>query len=154
MFTTRPVTLDDVDVLARQRHSMFLDMGRPEDAFLHTVIENFRPWITGKLQNREYLGWFALKDTRVVAGAGLMLVDFPPTFKDPGTLRGYLLNFYVDPEFRGQHVGRTLLHCAMEETRRRHIGVVTLHTSETGRPLYEHFGFEPSNEMMFRNKLP
>ena len=154
MITTRPVTLDDVDLLAHQRHRMFIDMGRPEDDFLHTVIQNFRPWITRKLKNREYLGWFATNHDQVIAGAGLLLVDFPPTFKDPGTVRGYLFNFYVEPEFRGQRIGRTLLDCAMQETRRRHIGVVTLHTSESGKPLYEHFGFEPSNEMMFRNKLP
>jgi GNAT superfamily N-acetyltransferase len=153
MFTTRPVTVDDVDLLAQQRHQMFIDMGRPDDDLLHTVVANFRPWITRKLQNHEYLGWFAMAQDRVIAGAGLMLVDFAPTFKDPGTVRGYLLNFYVEPKFRGQRVGRMLLDCAMAETRRRHIGVVTLHTSEPGRPLYEHFGFEPSNEMMFRNQL-
>ena len=153
MFTTRQATVDDVDLLTHQRHRMFIDMGRPDDDFLHTVVANFRPWITRKLQNHEYLGWLAMSEDCVIAGAGLMLVDFAPTFKDPGTVRGYLLNFYVEPKFRGQRVGRMLLDCAMEETRRRHIGVVTLHTSETGRPLYEHFGFEPSNEMMFRNQL-
>jgi ribosomal protein S18 acetylase RimI-like enzyme len=153
MFTTRPATIGDVEIITHHRHRMFVDMGRPDDDSLRTVIANFRPWITRKLQNNEYLGWFATQQDRVVAGAGLMLIDFPPNIKDPSTTRAYLLNFYVEPEFRGHRLGRTLLDCAMEETRHRHIGVVTLHASTLGRPLYEAFGFEQSNEMMFRNKF-
>jgi len=153
MPATRAVTLDDIDIIAHHRHRMFVDMGQPDDDRLRTLIANFRPWITRKLQNNDYLGWFAIEQDRVVAGTGLLLMDFAPTFKDPGPVRGYLLNFYVEPDFRGRGLARALLDCAMAETRRRNIGVVTLHASALGRPLYEHFGFEQSNEMMFRNPL-
>jgi GNAT superfamily N-acetyltransferase len=153
MPTTRRATVDDTDIIVHHRDRMFLDMGIPDDANHRAAIANFRPWIARKLQSNEYLGWFATHEDRVIAGAGLLLLDFAPSFKDPGTTRGHLLNFYVEPKFRSQGLGRVLLELAMTETRERRIGVVTLHASQFGRPLYESFGFEQSNEMMFHNPL-
>lgn len=153
MQTIRRATVDDADIIVHQRNRMFLDMGHPDDASHRTAIANFRPWIARKLQNNEYLGWLATHEGCVVAGAGLLLLDFVPFAKDPGMLRGHLLNFYVEPEFRSHGLGRTLLDLAMAETRRLRIGVVTLNASKFGRPLYESFGFEQSNEMMFHNIL-
>ena len=38
---------------------------------------------------------------RSVASAGLLILDWPPHPFDPeGELRGYLLNVYVEPEYR------------------------------------------------------
>jgi len=153
MPTTRRATVDDAEIITHHRNRMFLDMGVPDGASHRAAMANFRPWIVRKLQSSEYLGWFATHQDRVVAGGGLLLLDFAPSFKDPGTLRGHLLNFYVEPEFRSQGLGRTLLELAMAETRERRIGVVTLHASQFGRPLYESFGFAQSNEMMFHNPL-
>jgi len=153
MPTTRRATVDDADIIVHHRNRMFLDMGLPDDDHHRAAMANFRPWIVRKLQNCEYLGWFATHDDRVIAGAGLLLIDFAPFAGDPGTVRGHLLNFYVEPEFRSQGLGRTLLELAMAETRARRIRTVTLNASQFGRPLYESFGFEQSTEMMFHNSL-
>ena len=85
---------------------------------------------------------------RAVGGAGLWRMEFPPHFLDTGQERGYLLNFYVEPEFRGQGLARRLLAAAVEEARRLQIRVVTLHASKFGRPLYEQEGFRGNNEMI------
>ena len=69
-------------------------------------------------------------------------------------MRAYLLNFYVEPKWRGQGLAYRLLKTAIEETRARGIGVVNLHASVFGKPLYERNGFKVSNEMLLRNRLP
>jgi GNAT superfamily N-acetyltransferase len=65
-------------------------------------------------------------------------------------VRAYLLNFYVDPAFRGHGLAHALLKTAVGEARRRGIKVVSLHASRFGRPLYERNGFEATNEMILR----
>jgi GNAT superfamily N-acetyltransferase len=96
------------------------------------------------------VGWLVEEEGRMVAGAGMWLMDFPPHWMDAEPVRAYLLNFYVDPAFRGRGLAYRLLKTAVDDARRRGIKVVSLHASKFGKPLYERNGFEPANEMILR----
>jgi GNAT superfamily N-acetyltransferase len=134
---------------------MFVDSGQADDARMGAVIAQFEPWVRERLVSGSYVGWLTSplsEPGSIVAGAGLLLMDFPPHFLDAGSVRGYLLNFYVDPEWRGHGLAYRLLRTAVEETKRLGIGVVSLHASVFGKPLYERNGFRQSNEMLLRNR--
>jgi ribosomal protein S18 acetylase RimI-like enzyme len=150
MFETRLATAADAELIGEHRRRMFVDMGRADDVRMQTMVANFVPWVRAKLENGSYVGWLIAEDERVMAGAGMWLMDFPPHWMDSQPLRAYLLNFYVDPAFRGKGLANELLQAAVNDARRRGIGVVSLHASNAGRPLYERNGFEPTNEMMLR----
>jgi ribosomal protein S18 acetylase RimI-like enzyme len=78
-----------------------------------------------------------------------LILDWPPHPFDPeGELRGYLLNVYVEPEYRKRGLAHQLVERSMAEARRRGIRVVTLHSSPAGRAIYERLGFRATNEMM------
>lgn len=118
------------------------------------VIAEFEPWVRERLAAGSYVGWLTSPEAEpetIVAGAGLWLMDFPPHFLDAGSVRGYLLNFYVEPGWRGHGLAYRLLRTAVEETKRRGIKIVSLHASVFGKPLYERNGFKVSNEMLLRN---
>ncbi len=151
MFETRSATADDAELIARQRCSMFIDAGQADEALTKTVFEKFVPWVRPKLEDGSYMGWLVSNDGVVVAGAGMWLMNFPPHWMDVEPVRAYLLNFYVDPEFRGHGIAYGLLKTAVNDARRRGIRVVSLHASKFGKPLYERNGFEPTNEMILRN---
>ena len=148
MFETRLATAEDAELIVEQRRRMFVEMGLPDDARMRAMMENFVPWVRAKLKDGSYLGWLTSADERVIAGGGMLLMDFPPHWRDARPMRAYLLNFYVDPEFRGRGLAQGLLKAAVEEARRREIKVVSLHASKFGKPLYERSGFEISNEMV------
>jgi GNAT superfamily N-acetyltransferase len=134
---------------------MFVDSGQTDDDRMARVIEDFEPWVRSRLTAGSYVGWLTSPEAepeKIVAGAGLLLMDFPPHFLDASPVRGYLLNFYVEPEWRGRGLAYRLLRTAVEETRRRGIGVVSLHASVFGKPLYERNGFKLSNEMLLLNR--
>jgi GNAT superfamily N-acetyltransferase len=150
MFETRLATVVDAELIGHQRRKMFLEMGRPDDARMQAMFESFVPWVRPKLKDGSYLGWLVSEEERVVAGAGMWLMDFPPHWMDAAPLRAYLLNFYVDPDFRGHGLAYALLKTTVEEARRRGIKVVSLHASKFGRPLYERNGFESTSEMWLR----
>jgi GNAT superfamily N-acetyltransferase len=150
MFETRLATVDDAELIAGQRRSMFVDAGQAPDVGLSLMVENFVAWVRPRLNDGSYVGWLVEEDGRVVAGAGMWLIDFPPHWMDAEPMRAYLLNFYVDPAFRGRGLASELLTTAVQDARRRKIKVVSLHASKFGKPLYERNGFEPTNEMILR----
>jgi GNAT superfamily N-acetyltransferase len=150
MFETRLATVADAELIAEQRRKMFSDSGQADDAEMQTLVANFVVWVRPRLEDGSYVGWLVLDGKRVVAGAGMWLMDFPPHWMDAEPERAYLLNFYVEAAFRGHGLAYALLQTAVEDARRRGIKVVTLHASKFGKPLYERNGFEPTNEMMLR----
>ena len=152
MFETKLATVADAELIGEQRRRMFLDSVPTDDAQLERMIAKFVPWVRTKLEDGSYVGWLTSEDGRVVAGAGMWLMEFPPHWMHEEPVRAYLLNFYVDPEFRGQGLAHALLKTVIEETRRLGIKVVSLHASVFGKPLYERNGFELSNEMILRNE--
>ena len=150
MFEIRLANVEDAELIGRQRRQMFLDAGQPDDDVMASMERDFVPWVRAKLAEDEYVGWLASEDGVVVGGAGLWLMEFPPHFLQVEPVRGYLLNFYTVPEFRGRGLAKVLLKEAVDEARRRGCEVVTLHASKFGRPIYEKNGFKQTNEMMLR----
>ncbi len=138
----------DAELISEQRRRMFVDSAQVSDARLSEVTENFVPWVRERLIDGRYVGWLTSEERHVVAGAGVLFMDFPPHWMDPEPVRAYLLNVYVDPAFRGRGLARELLDVAMNDARQRGIKVMSLHASEFGRPLYERNGFKSTNEMI------
>jgi len=148
MFETRLATEADAELISEQRYRMFVDSTQVDDARLKEVTEKFVPWVRERLVDGRYVGWLTAEDGRVVAGAGVLFMDFPPHWMDPEPVRAYLLNVYADPALRGHGLARELLTMAMKDAERRGIKVMSLHASEFGRPLYERNGFKSTNEMI------
>jgi GNAT superfamily N-acetyltransferase len=147
MFETRLATVVDAELIGEQRRRMFVDMGEADDARMQTMIEKFVPWVRERLESGTYVGWLTSEGGRVVAGGGMWLMESPPNLMDTGLVRAHLMNFYVDPAFRGRGLAHGLLKTAVSDARQRGIKVVSLHASKFGRPLYERNGFKATNEM-------
>jgi GNAT superfamily N-acetyltransferase len=143
-------TVNDARLIAVQRQRMFVDSGQAASEAMLRMVENFVAWVQPRLADGTYLGWLIEEQGAVIAGAGMWLIDFPPHWMDAEPARAYLLNFYVEPAARGRGLAQQLLDIALDEARRRHIGVVSLHASRLGRPIYERNGFEGTNEMILR----
>lgn len=153
MFTTRTATLADAALITAHRRAMFNSMPNPDEAVLVTMSRVFEPWVRERIGEGRYLGWIAEENLRVAGSAGLLIVDWPPhPFHPDASQRGYLLNVYVDPEFRKRGLAHELIEKCLTEAHARGIRVVTLHSSDAGRPVYEKFGFHPTSEMMFVGK--
>ncbi len=132
---------------------MFLSMPNPNLPALETMARAFAPWVREKLADGRYVSWIAEEASRVAGSAALLIVDWPPhPFHPDSSQRGYLLNVYVEPEFRKQGLAHQLVELCLAEARQRKIRVVTLHSSDAGRPVYEKFGFRPTSEMMYVEK--
>jgi predicted acetyltransferase len=78
----------------------------------------------------------------------LFILDWPPHFLHPDSSeRGYVLNVFVEPEYRGHGLARELMRRAEDEFKRRGVHFLVLHASKLGRPVYEKTGWEQTAEM-------
>jgi ribosomal protein S18 acetylase RimI-like enzyme len=131
---------------------MFAEIHTLDEPLLSALERRSVSWTERMIREGKYYGWIATdaaRPMRPVASAGLLILDWPPHPFDPeGELRGYLLNVYVEPEYRKRGLAHELVERCMGEARRRGIRVVTLHSSQAGRPIYERFGCHATNEMM------
>jgi GNAT superfamily N-acetyltransferase len=150
MLRSRLAVPSDAAVITRHRRRMFIDAGRRDNQVLQLMAEAHEPWVAKAIEDGRYLGWLTEDDGIVVAGAGLLLLEWPPHPLDPrSTTRGYLLNVYVEPDFRRRHLASNLIEFALAEARGRGIRVVALHSTDDARRLYEATGFRPTNEMFY-----
>ena len=89
-------------------------------------------------------------DGEPVAGLGMMVLDWPPHLYHPAdSRRAYVLNVFVEPEYRGKGLASELMREAVAEAERRGIVFMTLHASSQGQPLYEKLGWKQTSEMSF-----
>jgi ribosomal protein S18 acetylase RimI-like enzyme len=150
MYQIRAATPADAAIITHHRRRMFVDAGRQDNRVLDVMAEHFKPWVESRLGDGRYLGWLTTESGQVVAGAGLIVLDWPPHPLDPRQdKRGYLLNVYVEPEHRRKKLASHLIDQALAEARKQKIRVVALHSTDEGRPLYESNGFRRTNEMFY-----
>lgn len=128
---------------------MFGAMGGHDEALLNGIRRASEAWVARMMAEEKYVGWITTEGESAIASGGLLILDWPPHPFDPiGQKRGYLLNFFVEPEYRRRGLARGLVEVCLAEARRRSIGVVALHASAEGRPVYEQLGFRATNEML------
>ncbi len=152
MLQTRRATANDADLITRHRKAMFADMRDAPESVLDEMAHHFEPWVRRMLANSKYAGWIISDGDRDIASAGFLVLDWAPHFLDPsGEERGYVLNVFVEPEYRRRGLAQALMTECMDEARRRGIRVVALHASGKGQPVYEKLGFTTSNEMLYRD---
>lgn len=146
-FKFRPVGPDDLEAICRHRHEMFKVSGRT-DAMVAPMTRRFREWLRPRLADGRYFGWFVLSGDEIVAGVGMMVIDWPPHPSHPDqSERGYILNMYVEPHHRRMGHGRRLLELCHAEARRRGVTYAVLHATQQGRGLYEQMGWTQTTEM-------
>ena len=147
MITIRHVDAGDLAAICGHRRRMFAE-NESSLAALDAMAEPFAAWLAPRLADGRYFGFMAEDAGKVVAGIGLVLLDWPPGPNHPTSdVRGYILNVYVEPEFRGRGIARLLMQRAEEEFRARGVVYEMLHASGMGRPVYDGLGWSLTSEM-------
>lgn len=148
--TVRRLAPDDREAVCTHREAMFLEAGG-DAAQLQVMTAHFRLWLEPRLRDGRYYG-FALMDAGVMAAAiGLMSIEWPPHPAHPQQdQRGYVLNVYVERDYRRRGLASGLMRLAAAEFRQRGLGFAVLHATEAGRPVYEALGWGATAEMAIR----
>ena len=146
-FSVRRLLPEDGEMVCAHREAMFLEAGG-DPATLQVMTEHFRPWLQPRLADGRYYGFAVLEGDRIIAAIGLMSIDWPPHPAHPERdQRGYVLNVYVEPEYRRRGLASKLMRLGEAEFARRGLGFAVLHATEVGRPVYEGLGWGKTAEI-------
>jgi len=126
---------------------MYEAMGYDDDDALAAMISATEQYLPQAMSNGSLRGWLAVDGSRVVGGGAVVICAWPSHPYDLECRRATVLNVYVDPDFRRQGIARRLMQTMIEWCRKQGFARVYLHASDSGRPLYESMGFEPTTEM-------
>ena len=114
----------------------------------------FRPtyttWLEDAIPRAVYLGWLLELERTVIAGAGLVILEWGPTWHNPNPLAARIANVHVEPDFRKQGLARKLVNRCLEETQTRNITHLNLSSTDMARGLYESLGFAEAKNQMTR----
>lgn len=148
VYVIREAILDDLPALVAHRRQMYLDIGYTDLARLEALLAHFARWAADRLVDGRYHEWLVETAAgEIVAGAGLWLVDWPPQMMDFSPLRGYVMNVFTAPGYRGRGLAKQAVRAILDWCQAHDIHTVSLHASDCGRPVYESLGFEPTNEL-------
>lgn len=145
----REATLDDLEHLLHHRRAMFASMGHPDDRLERTLVAA-RAYFMSALADGSCRAWVAVSADRVIGGTLIVFAHWPGVPGSSDARRPWILNVYVEPEFRRRGIARAMMLAAIEHCRAQGLPFVSLHASDEGRPLYESLGFAPTNEMRLK----
>jgi GNAT superfamily N-acetyltransferase len=147
-YTLREATIADAPTLARQRRLMFdsMETMSPEQA---TLLEAaILRYIARAMPAGTFRSWVVEHEGAIVSGGGLQLRTLMPR---PGYVygepEGLIVSMWTEPAHRRRGLGRRIVDAILEWGRANGVTRFTLHASADGRPLYELYGFRPTNEM-------
>ena len=111
-----------------------------------------REFFARALDQHHYHGWLFEDVTSggVVAGGGIILIEYHPSPRDPRPRRPWVVNVYTEPPWRRHGLARRLMDVMIEWSRQQGYPNLFLHSSDEGRPLYESLAFAPTNEMRLK----
>lgn len=105
-------------------------------------------FFSDKLADGSLVEWFLEENGEVIATAGILFIEFPPSYSNQTGLRGYVTNMYTAPEYRRQGIATAMLHKLVEEAKARSVDLICLRATDMGKSVYEKFGFEVSGKWM------
>jgi GNAT superfamily N-acetyltransferase len=147
-YRVRPATLDDIPLLAYQRCAMFMATGAIDRESTAELDAAERRYLAQAMPAGTFVAWLVEHGGRIVAGGGLQLRTLQPR---PGFVRGepegLVVSMWTEPSHRRRGLGNRVMDAILQWCRACGIRRLTLHASDEGRPLYERFGFRPTNEM-------
>ncbi|WP_420411446.1 GNAT family N-acetyltransferase [Roseibium sp.] len=145
--TLRAVVPSDCDLICKHRHDMFLAAG-DADAAAAAMSPVYKAWQQQALRSGAYFGFIAEVDGTAIGGVGLMVVNWPPHQLHPDiTQRGYVLNVFVEPEYRGKGIAKQMMAAADAELKRRGVTHAVLTATDQARPVYEKDGWQQTAQM-------
>ena len=127
----RKATATELDIVLHHRRQMFLDMHLAGDYEQAEILS--REFFGRALTEGNYHGWFYEDAGVVVAGGGVVLVEYHPSPTDPHPRRPWVVNVYVEQPWWRRGLARRLMDVMIEWTRAQGYPNLLLHASDDGR---------------------
>lgn len=136
----------DVKEIVKLRYKMFEAIGTT-----HLLIDDFykksEEEYSEKMNQGKMIHYGIKIDGKWIGSAGgILKSDFPSYYFKNNSI-GYIMDVYIDPDYRGKGYAKALVIMIEEWFKKNGVNTIKLDTSRFGRPVYEKMGYENSIEM-------
>lgn len=141
----RLATLDDLEWIIDLRKQLLIEEGQIVSSNIDEELKNF---FEKQLTSHQYVQWLVEEVDHVIATGAIQFISFPPSYLNSTGIRGYILNMYTHPDYRGKGIAKQLLNETLKEAQSREVQHIFLISSEMGKPLYKKMGFKENDIYM------
>lgn len=147
--TIRQVSVNELDKLMTWRMEVLGEVFTiPYGTDTSALEQANRNYYLHALPAGEHIACFAEIGEKTVGCGGICLQHEMPSPDNPTGQCAYLMNIYVRPAYRKQHIGTTIVLWLVGRARNLGIGKIYLETSDMGRKMYQHLHFEEMKDML------
>ena len=150
MYSIRRALPEDLPVIVDYRINMFQTFVK--DTYDWNEIKAYEvKYFAEKMEQSLFAAWVAdTGEGGIIACAAVSFYELAPKPWNQASKYAFISSMYTEPEFRRQGIGGKLLEEALTYSRSKEISYATLHASESGKSLYQSFGFSDTNEMRMK----
>lgn len=113
----------------------------------------FQAWVRERMAGASYIGRLACVDGQVVAGAGIVLLDWGPTRGNLGGVCGRIVAVFTEPAWRRRGTACAAVKQVMDRAAARGVRDFRLAASAEGAGVYRRLGFQAYDaEMILKMK--
>ena len=147
--TYRFATIEDIDFLVSIRKKILIDMLKLDlDTDMSEIEAVTRPHYEKALVDGSQIDVLAYDGDEFVGAGAVCLYDIMPTFYNLSGKRGYIMNMYTVPEYRGRGIATKTLDVLIDRCKELGFTHITLAATEMGQPVYEKYGFKKLEDQM------
>ena len=145
----RRATIEDLDVLVTTRIEVLRAANKlGSEADMSEVEQQSRDYYTKALTDGTHTAYLVFDEDKIIGAGGVSYYRIMPTYHNPSGEKAYVMNMYTAPGYRRQGIAYKTLDLLVQDAKNRGITAISLEATDTGRPLYEKYGFVKMNDEM------
>lgn len=139
----RRATKKDASIMAEYRFRMFRDMEPQKDfsKIREQFIKKSKEYYLRHISSKSQYDCVVQMGERIVACGTILFWERPPHIEHIDNSMGYILNVYVEREYRGKGISKKIMEQLHQEGRKRGLRKTGLHASQFGYPIYTSMGY-------------
>ncbi|MFW9987283.1 MAG: GNAT family N-acetyltransferase [Candidatus Odinarchaeota archaeon] len=142
MYSLRKANFNDIEKLIELRIKFLKEIQDPLNNMEMKIFKKtLRDFFLEKMKSNEFISWLAESDNIIIATSGCSFLQRPSSFLNITGKFAYIMNMYTIFAWRRKGIGSALLKKLLEEIKEKGMQVIALHTTPSGMPLYENYGF-------------
>ncbi len=139
----------DIELLASSRIEVLRAANQLSDSVDMSEVElESRKYYEKAFEDGSHTAILVMEGDTVIGAGGISYYEVMPTYHNPSGKKAYIMNMYTKPEYRRQGIAYKTLDLLVQDAKRRGITAISLEATDTGRPLYEKYGFVKMNDEM------
>lgn len=147
--TFKKATIDDIDILTETRTLVLRAANRlPDDTDMREVMQQSYEYYKKALCDNSHLACLVFDEETFVGAGGVSFYQVMPTCHNPSGRKAYIMNMFTHPNYRRRGIAYKTLDLLVGAAKDRGITAISLEATESGRPLYEKYGFRKMNDEM------